>query len=83
MIATVTVDLASYQRETKRVAELEAMLGEKRVTVNTLERVLMVAQVSLRDAHEAAVLNGVNVHWDVLEPALREAHDLVTTTLST
>jgi len=42
----------------------------------------MIAQKSLRDAHEAAVLAGVNVHWDVLEPSLRSAHEIITKTLS-
>jgi hypothetical protein len=38
MIATVTVDLASYQRESKRIAELEARIAELEMQANKYRR---------------------------------------------
>lgn len=42
-----------------------------------LTRALVLALASLAEAHEAAVMRGAHVHWDILEPRLRTAHDAV------
>lgn len=46
-----------------------------------LEAALRLAQLALRDSHEAAVRQGVSVWWEVFEKQMRDAHDEVTKVL--
>lgn len=66
---------AKIAREQPGVHKLNGDIHEARERIADLERALDVARVGLVEAHEAAVRKGVAVHWDILEPRLRTAHD--------
>lgn len=63
--------------EAELVRSLEARLDERDKSISDLHRALVLARCGLAEAHEAAVMRGVSVHWDILEQRLRTAHDAV------
>lgn len=72
--------MRDYLEERERT--LETRMEQMQARHEKLYQLLLEAQSAIRDAHEAAVLKGVNVHWDVLEPRLRRLHDKLTAELA-